>query len=122
MAKLRQPSQPEGATYGGIGFYVLGDEGVLDLAKTYHESGFRCRQEVHAAVTLHAERDYILVPMTYKAKVEQTFELELFSEHPLILNKLSEMEATRRSCCAPTRSTPWRPRCCPSSSLHSVTW
>ena len=67
---LRQPSQPEGASYPGIGFYVLSDEErELDLRKLHHESGFRSRQEVHAAVRLTSGKEYLLVPMTYKHKV-----------------------------------------------------
>jgi len=92
---LRQPFQQEGV-YHGIGFYVLADEGVLDLAKTHHESGFRSRQEVHAAVKLSADRDYLLLPMTYKHKVEQSFDLEIYSEQPIQLIKLSEKEAYAR--------------------------
>ena len=42
---------------------------------------------------LYSEVDYILVPAAYKAGVMGSFELELFSEDGLALNKLSEHAA-----------------------------
>lgn len=93
----QQPTQPaEAPRYAGVGMYVTLDDEELSLDDVVAESGFRMKEEVHTEVRLVADKDYILIPMTYNKGVEMGFELELFSEQPIHVAKLSESEANRR--------------------------
>jgi len=94
---LRQPHAQEGAGYEGIGFYVVIDDGELQLEDVIVQSGFRQAQEVSRTFTLEPHRDYLLIPMTYRRGVLQPFNLQLYADAPgLRLVKLSEYESDSR--------------------------
>jgi hypothetical protein len=104
---LRQPEKPplpaaDGAygttdpTYDGVGFYVTRDDGELNLEDVEAQSGFERAQEVSGHCDLRANQEYLLIPMTYKRKVQLAYEIELYSDVDVQLTLLSPAQADSR--------------------------